>query len=180
MSKPTNSELHRTDIHDVLRNDRRWKVLELLSDESPRDLRSLADQIAAAEAGTSPAPRGVRQSVYVTLHQNHLPKLDSFDIVEYDNISKTVALGESAGEVAVYLEIVEDGQLSYSEYYVGVTVLGLVATAAALVPVPGFDAIPPFAPAVAALGALLASLAAQIRQQGSPWIDKLRGRRDGQ
>lgn len=167
--------LDRAEIHDVLSNDRRWRVLELLADEDPRDLRSLADDIAAAESGESPAPREVRQSVYVTLHQNHLPKLDSLNIIRYDDTAKTVELGDHAQELDVYLEVVEHGDLSWSEYYLGVVVLGLVATFASATGTPVLAALDPVAYAAAALVTLLVSIAVQMREQGSPWLDRLGG-----
>lgn len=167
--------LERAEIHDVLSNDRRWRVLELLAQENPRDLRSLADDIAAAESGESPAPREVRQSVYVTLHQNHLPKLDALDIVQYDDTSKMVELGDRAEEIDVYLEVVEDGHLSWSEFYLGVVVLGLVATFASTAGTPLLAALDPVVYAAGALVMLLASLAYQVREQGSQWFDRFTG-----
>lgn len=167
--------LDRAEIHDVLSNDRRWRTLELLAEDHPQDLRSLADDIAAAESGESPAPREVRQSVYVTLHQNHLPKLDSLGIVEYDDTSKMVELGDRADEIDVYLEVVESGELSWSEYYLGVVVLGLVATLASVTGTPVLAMLDPLAYAAGALVTLLASLAYQIHEQGSPWLDRLTG-----
>ncbi|MFB6069250.1 MAG: hypothetical protein ABEJ90_04915 [Halobacterium sp.] len=166
-------QLDRSEIHDVLSNDRRWRVLQLLAEDSPRDLRSLADDIASAESGESPAPRQVRQSVYVTLHQNHLPKLDSLDVVEYDDVSKVVTLGEAAEELDVYLEVVEEGELSWSEYHLGVVSLGLVSALASVVGVPAFASLAPGAFSTGALLVLFASLAYQIREQGSPWSDRL-------
>lgn len=167
-------QLDRAEIHDVLSNDRRLRVLELLTDENPRDLRSLADDIAAVESGESPAPRELRQSVYVTLHQNHLPKLDALDIVEYDDTSKVVALGTRADELDVYLEIVERGHLSWAEFYFAVIVLGLLATFASAVGTPVLAALDPGIYASSALVVLLASVAMQLNEQGSPWLDRLR------
>lgn len=167
--------LDRAEIHDVLSNDRRWRTLELLANDNPQDLRSLADDIAAAESGESPAPREVRQSVYVTLHQNHLPKLDSLDIVEYDDTSKMVELGDRADEIDVYLEVVEGGDLSWNEYYLGVVALGLVATTASVTGTPVLAMLDPLTYAAGALVMLLASLVYQIRDQGSPWLDRLTG-----
>jgi len=167
-------QLDRAEIHDVLSNDRRWRVLKLLADQDPQDLRSLADQIAATESGESPAPRQVRQSVYVTLHQNHLPKLDSLDIVQYDDVSKTVTLGDRAEDIDVFLEVVERGHLSWSEYYLGVVLVGLLATLASVLAVPVFASLAPAAFATGALAVLLLSLVAQISQQGSPWTDRIR------
>lgn len=165
--------LDRAEIHSVLSNDRRWHVLELLDEERSRDLRSLADEIAARESGTSPAPRDLRQSVYVTLHQNHLPRLDSLDIVEYDDTAKTVELDDRARDLDVYLEVVEPHHLSWSEYYLGVVVVGLLATFASATGTPVFDAVPAVAYAVTALLAVFASILVQMRAEGSPWLDRL-------
>jgi predicted transcriptional regulator len=167
--------LERAEIHDVLSNDRRWRVLELLAEENPRDLRSLADDIAAAESGESPAPREVRQSVYVTLHQNHLPKLDSLGIVQYDDTSKMVELGERAEDIDVYLDVVDDGHLSWNEFYLGVVVLGLTATFASAAGTPLLAALDPVVYAAGALVMLFASLAYQIRDRGGQWFDRFTG-----
>ena len=165
--------LDRTEIHNVLSNDRRWHVLELLAEENSCDLRSLADEIAALESGTSPAPRELRQSVYVTLHQNHLPKLDHLGIVEYDDTAKTVELDERANDLDVYLEVVEPGHLSWSEYYLGVVVLGLLATVASATGTPVLVRVPPVTYAGAALLVLLGSIFVQMRAEGRPWLDRL-------
>lgn len=168
-----NESLERADIHDVLSNDRRYQVLDILSDEEPRDLRSLANEIAAAESGESPAPRKVRQSVYVTLHQNHLPKLDSLDIVQYDDTSKMVALGDRADEIDVYLEVVERGDLSWSENQLGIVLLGLLATLASAVSIPVLAALNPAVWASGTLVVLLFSTVHQIYDQGSPLFNRL-------
>ncbi len=168
--------LDRAEIHDVLSNDRRWRVLELLGDEDPRDLRSLANDIAAAEFGESPAPRQARQSVYVTLHQNHLPKLHSLGIVQYDDTSKMVELDRRADEIDVYLEVVERDELSWTEYYLGVVVLGLVTALASYTSTPLLATLDPAAYSSGALVALLLSIGFQLREQGSPWLDRLKRR----
>lgn len=169
----SNKPLERAEIHEVLSNDRRWRTLELLEENNPQNLRSLADDIAAAESGESPAPRDLRQSVYVTLHQNHLPKLDSLNIVQYDDTSKKVALGDRADDIDVYLEVVERGHLSYSEYYLGVVVLGLLTTVASSIGTPILVLLDPAVYASMALVTLLLSIAHQMHRQGSPWLDRL-------
>jgi hypothetical protein len=73
------------DIHDVLRNERRRHTLELLRDNGETSsVRDLSEEVAALETGESPPPRNIRQSVYVSLHQTHLPKLDDLGIAVYD------------------------------------------------------------------------------------------------
>ncbi|KAB1198858.1 MULTISPECIES: hypothetical protein [Haloferax] len=91
-------------IHDVLRNERRRLVLERLRDsDDDQAVGDLAEHIAEVESGESPAPRNVRQSVYISLHQTHLPKLDTLHIVAYDSTAKMVSLGSNAVELEPYL-----------------------------------------------------------------------------
>ncbi|MEF8773057.1 DUF7344 domain-containing protein, partial [Halodesulfurarchaeum sp.] len=62
--------LAETKIHDILRNDRRRRVLEHLQESvGSVTLRELAETIAANEANQSPPPRALRESVYNSLHQ---------------------------------------------------------------------------------------------------------------
>ncbi|QLH81241.1 helix-turn-helix transcriptional regulator [Halosimplex pelagicum] len=86
------NELDRTTVHELLSNERRMRVLELLGGEQTWDLSDLAEEVAAAETGERPPPRNKRQSVYVTLHQTHLPKLADHGVVDYDSERKTVTV----------------------------------------------------------------------------------------
>jgi hypothetical protein len=62
-------------------------------------VRDLSEAVATLETAEDPPPRNKRQSVYVSLHQTHLPKLHELGIVTYDADSKAVTLSESAHEV---------------------------------------------------------------------------------
>jgi predicted transcriptional regulator len=136
------SSLAETDIHDVLRNDRRRLVLERLAETEERQAVSdLAEHIAAVESGEQPPPRNVRQSVYVSLHQTHLPKLDDLGIVTYDANAKTVERAEHADDVAVYMEVVPKNALSWASYYFTVSLLGLLLLVAHGVGVPGLSTV---------------------------------------
>ncbi|MFB6130362.1 MAG: hypothetical protein ABEJ28_06035, partial [Salinigranum sp.] len=119
-SSPDEEELDPSEIHDVLRNERRRLVIERLrGGDGTEAVRDLAEHIAGIEAGETPPPRNVRQSVYVSLHQTHLPKLDKLGIIEYDSDAKEVELAGRAQDVAVYLEVVPRYGLSWAEYYLG-------------------------------------------------------------
>ncbi|WP_318569345.1 DUF7344 domain-containing protein [Salinigranum marinum] len=134
--------LAESDIHDVLRNDRRRLVLERLAEgEDRQTVSDLAEYIATVESGEEPPPRNVRQSVYVSLHQTHLPKLDDLGIVEYDANAKAVLRAENADDVAVYMEVVPKNAISWAEYYFGLGVLGLLAIVGQLVGVPILGAV---------------------------------------
>lgn len=135
-------ELRETDIHDVLSNERRRLTLEVLG-EAPDAVstRALSESVASLETGRSPAPRDIRQSVYVSLQQTHLPKLDDLDVIDYDADTKTVRPGENAADVGVYMEIVPKYGLAWSEYYVALGVLGAAILVAHRVGVPLVAAI---------------------------------------
>lgn len=124
--------LEEGEIHDVLRNDRRRLTIEALQDrDGTATVSDLSEEIAACETGENPPPGNIRQSVYVSLHQTHLPKLDELEIVEYDDDSKNVTLQERVEEVEVYMEVVPQYGLSWGEFYFGLALLGLLMTIAA-------------------------------------------------
>ncbi|SEK31169.1 DUF7344 domain-containing protein [Haloferax larsenii] len=135
MASTSDSDLSETRIHEVLSNDRRRMAIEFLQDTEELTLRDLSERIAEAETGETPPPRNIRQSAYVSLQQTHIPKLSELDIVSYDENSKVVAL-EEASDVTVYMEVVPEGELSWSEYYAALAALGIVLMIAVAVGVP--------------------------------------------
>jgi hypothetical protein len=136
--------LDESEVYDILRNDRRRFVIDHLRENDGRvTVGSLADCLASEESGESPPPKNVRQSVYVSLHQTHLPRLDEADVVAYDPVSKEVELLESAAAVTVYMEVVEEHGLSTNELYVALSALGLLSVLASLLAVPGFGWLAP-------------------------------------
>ena len=129
--------LEAAEIHDVLRNDRRRLVLERLRQTGTTEsVRDLSEFVASVESGESPAPRNVRQSAYVALHQTHLPKLDDLGIVAYDSDDKEVSLAGNAAEVAVYMEVVPKYAITWAEFYLGLGLLGLLTLVGRAVGVP--------------------------------------------
>ncbi|RBI60995.1 hypothetical protein DMJ13_14770 [halophilic archaeon] len=125
------STLDESEIHNVLRNERRRRTIEHLREiDGTLTVDELAEHIATLETDESPPPRNVRKSVYVSLHQTHLPKLDDLGIVEYDQRSKELQLTDRAREVEVYMEVVPEHDVSWATYYLGLGVLELVALVA--------------------------------------------------
>lgn len=118
--------LEESDIHDVLRNDRRRELIAYLRRHDGRTtIQDLSEHIAELETDEDPPPRNVRQSVYVSLHQTHLPKLEALGIVEYDTESKEVREREHAERVESYMRPDADGN-EWAELYVGLGALGAV------------------------------------------------------
>ena len=119
--------LEETQIHDILRNDRRRRVIRHLRETDDRvSVSDLSEHIASVEAGESPAPRDVRKSVYVSLHQTHLPKLDEWGVIDYDDRAKELSLEERVEEVVVYMEVLGPDEIPWGMYYLGLGVLALV------------------------------------------------------
>lgn len=153
-------------IHDVLRNERRQRVLKRLKRTmGPLTVRSLAESIAEVESGESPPPRDVRRSVYNSLHQTHLPKLDSLDLVHYDRDRKTVSIQPEFRQVDLYMEVVTPYSITWSEYYQLSMLLSLIVIAAAEMGVPLLSAVSPLVLSSLFLAFLGLSTAHQLWQR---------------
>ncbi|SEW15665.1 DUF7344 domain-containing protein [Halobacterium jilantaiense] len=163
------------DIHDVLRNDRRRMVLEQLGEsDTSVTARELSETIAARESGSDPPPRDVRRSVYISLQQTHLPKLDDLDVIDYDEADREVRPGANAAEVGVYMEVVPRYGLTFAEFHAGLGVLGALLVAASTVGVPLLSAVSPAAWAVVAFAAIAASGLYRTYSQRSSLVHRLR------
>lgn len=170
-----NASIGETDIHDVLRNDRRRMVIEQLGDaEAPVSARELSEAIAARESGSDPPPRDLRRSVYISLQQTHLPKLGDLDVVDYDDASREVRPGANAAEVGVYMEVVPRYGLSFAEFNAGLGVLGALLVVAATTGVPGLSAVSPAAWAVLVFASIAATGLYRAYSQRSSLVHRLR------
>lgn len=135
---------------------------ELRRNGGTSTLRELSESIAAEETGESPPPRNIRDSVYASLHQTHLPKLDGLGIVEYDSNTKSVALTELADELVPYTTVMSDTGLPWYQHYL---LLGLTAMAAVVASDLGLPLLAEVGPVGVALGfavAMVGSLVVQL------------------
>jgi len=175
MAEHSPAELDAVEIHHVLSNERRQIVIDQLRETGKTmSARDLSEHIAECETGESPPPRNIRQSAYVSLHQTHLPKLDELGIVEYDESDKTVTLDEAASrEVGVYMETVSKYGISWSEYYLGVSVLGLLLLAATRIGVPVIASVDATVLTGAVFLLVAASATYQTIRQGSSILHRL-------
>lgn len=170
MTKTQNTQqLTKYEIHDVLRNERRTRVLEHLQsvDEAVR-LRELSEQVAALETSETPPPRNIRESVYNSLHQTHLPKLDDLGIVEYEANRKEVALADGSRQVSLYMEVVSADDVTWATYYLSVGLLALSVTTLASLDIPVFGALS--VPLWSMLFAVLFALSALYQRMSHEWI----------
>ncbi len=86
-------------------SERRYLLYQLADDECAT-IEGLIDQIAAWEEGVpeDEVPKGTRQTLYISLVHNHLPRLADYEIVDYDLRSGDVVLAEGFEDVKPILE----------------------------------------------------------------------------
>ncbi|QSG11727.1 putative trancriptional regulator, ArsR family [Halapricum desulfuricans] len=143
MGTITGGRIDPQEVHEILRNSRRRRVIEQLSDRlGPVTLRELSEEIAAAETGETPPPRRVRDSVYNSLHQTHLPKLNDMGVIDYDQDRKTIRLRERAKQVNRYMRMVTASGFSWAQVYRTMGVIALISVIFAQVDAPVVGAIP--------------------------------------
>jgi hypothetical protein len=133
-------------IYEVLANNRRRETIKHLTVESTGEattLHELSLEIAARETGESPPPRAARESVYNSLHQTHLPKLEELGVVEYDREAREIHPSEHARDVDQYMEVVTSHGVTWSEVYRSLGVASLTLVLWSLVGLPVVSAVDP-------------------------------------
>jgi len=167
--------LDASQIHDILRNDRRRLAIKCLREHGGTlSVRGLSEDVATRETGESPAPRDKRRSVYVSLHQTHLPKLDDLGILDYDTESKEVELHDRAAKITTYMEVVPRYGITWAEYYLVLGILGVGTVLAASLGTPLLGAIGASPVAAVYLLILAASAAYHVRSQDRQLFEGLR------
>ena len=128
------AEPSRDEIFTALSNARRRRVIKYLKQNDPEArVRDIAEQLAAWENDVDiPAVTyNQRKRVYTALHQSHLPKLAASGFIDYESDRGLESLTKESRQLEVYLEVVSENEILWSEYYVGLAVVcGLLATAA--------------------------------------------------
>jgi hypothetical protein len=116
-------------VFEMLRNERRRRVLEYLEAEPETTLSDLAEHIAAQENDTTVRKLSSQQRkrVYVGLYQCHLPKMDGTGIIDFDGDRGDVERTETADQLAPYLDVDDDEDDDATDR---VPALGYVATVA--------------------------------------------------
>ena len=139
------SKLTTTDLNEILKNSRRRILIQYLRDRGgSATLRELSERIAAEETGERPPPQDERHNVYVSLHRWHIPKLVDLGVIDYDSDSKRVTFDRKGDELVLYMETVPKNGISWSEFRLGLSILGLLVTWAAVIDVPIIEKLSPF------------------------------------
>ncbi|MFD1589118.1 hypothetical protein ACFR9U_19235 [Halorientalis brevis] len=138
------SQLSLDDAFDILSNQRRRHVLQhLLSAPSESvQLGEMAEYVASSEndKDVSEVTSTERKRVYIGLYQNHLPRMDAVDVIDFDADRKEIRPGAHATDLARYLHDTQQrrrGNGDWAQYYLFLaTCSGLVVLAS--VPTGGF------------------------------------------
>jgi hypothetical protein len=118
-------------VFDILSSARRRYVLYLLrQSDSPIELTTLAEQVAAWENDTTVEElnKQQRKRVYVSLYQTHIPKLEDSGLVEYDGDTGDVSLTPRARDVDQYLEP-NEREFPWQYLYLPLAVIGITLVA---------------------------------------------------
>lgn len=169
------TELSEEEIHDVLRNERRRLVIDLLqSGNGAVSVRELSEEIGSIESESNPPPRNIKQSVYVSLLQTHLPKLDDLGIINYESEGKMVNVDGRLKDVTVFMETVPKYGISRIEYYAALGFLGMLVLFAAEIGTPVLSSVPTLVLANAIFLLIFVSGLYHTFQQGPSIIRRLR------
>ncbi|HII92473.1 MAG TPA: hypothetical protein HA262_09975 [Methanosarcina sp.] len=123
------AQLSKSDIFGVLQNDRRRCVLEILHKQGNQSIRSLSEEIARLESGEDDPKSTIRKSVYISLLQTHIPKMESLGIINYSQENDFVELLPAASNFDIYMETVKKGDIPWSHFYIGLSILAVVGSA---------------------------------------------------
>jgi hypothetical protein len=155
-------------VYDLLADTRRRYALHYLKQaDATVQVRDLAEQVAAWENGKEIADltSQERKRVYISMYQSHLPTLDKRGIVEYDDNRGTVALSESFLGQEIYLEIVPETSIPWSQFYIGLSVASLVLIGLVASDISFFVRIPELAVSLFIVSLFTVSALVQTRQQ---------------
>ncbi len=107
----------------ILGNDRRMLMIEYLRERKGKaELRELVEYIAEREGATD---RKHRKSVYVSLVQTHIPKLEREGVITFRH--GVVTLLKIPEDVTVYMEVVNKHDISWSTFYMGTSIIFIIA-----------------------------------------------------
>lgn len=119
-------------IAGLVANPRRRRLLERLGGDEAVALADVARRIAAEEreVPVSEVEECDANSVYVSLYQNHLPRLEEHGVVRYDRDERTVSLARSR-QARQVLAVLGADDRPWSRHYPAATVVagGLLVAA---------------------------------------------------
>jgi|Deesub1362A_J573_1020465.scaffolds.fasta_scaffold00018_201 hypothetical protein len=112
-------------IHYLLANRRRRNLIKyLMNNGGEGSLKDILAYMSELEGCTT--SKG-RKSIYVSLIQTHIPKLERSGVIKMDSNGNVVLLHTSP-DMKLYLEAVESGNIPWSYYYLGLSSIMLLSS----------------------------------------------------
>ncbi|QAU14043.1 hypothetical protein EKH57_15770 [Halorubrum sp. BOL3-1] len=136
------TELSREAVFEMLSSRRRRYTLHYLFQRGELvTIRELSEQLAAWEnhIDRQAVTPKQRKRVYTALHQTHLPRMDRFGVVEFDRDRGTIAMTDHVAEFDIYLDVVPQDDIPWSQFYLALGAVLLALVVAAMVEVPPFS-----------------------------------------
>lgn len=114
-----NGSLDKDKTFEILSNERRRHILDILSRTDHMDKGELATLVTVRETGKpkSKINSTERKNVLVGLHQCHLPKLADYGVINYED--DTVSLKPGNDALLSYLRFNPDASIPAKIKYVG-------------------------------------------------------------
>lgn len=139
--------MSRSEIFEILSNDRRQYVIRYLLEEcrgSSASLSTIVDYVAERENDVTSGELDTaqRKRVYTALRQCHLPKLDEYGVIHYDNMRSEVEGGRGLEDVQQYLDYNPETIVPWSSCYLGLSVITALAALLSLVGVFPLSTVP--------------------------------------
>lgn len=146
-------------VFDILSNQRRRMVLYYLRQADGRmSVKELAREIAALEneVPVEELTSQQRKRVYVSLYQTHLPKLESTEMVDFDD-EGNVQLTDRAAEIDTYLTPTTESTYPWQYHYLVLAAFGAGLILLRLLSVPLVASVPLEAIAIGVTGVFVVS-----------------------
>lgn len=124
-------EFSRDETLEMLSNRRRRFVMHRLKQREGETVTvsDLAEQVASWENNkpVETLTHQERKRVRNALRQFHLPKMADYGFVQFDSDRGTVRLTDAAASAEFYVDSITGGDVPWSVYYLGLSVLGMVS-----------------------------------------------------
>lgn len=107
MTNQDGTELSKETIFDLLKNQRRRRMLDYLDEQGgSASLTELAKTITAKEDGVGRSSLAPEQHkhVYVSLYQTHIPKMEGADVIDYYPDNRVIELKDRSEILYTYLD----------------------------------------------------------------------------
>ncbi len=144
-AEPRAGEVSLSTLFELLGNERRRHVIQVLRQRESVGLAELAETVAAREHGVDPdtLTRRQQRTTYSALQQTHLPKMDDAAVLSFDKSESRVTAGEGIAEYTMYLDVVPSNGLRRSGLYLYLAEAGAVVAAGLWAGLPPFVWVTP-------------------------------------